>query len=124
MSVRGSGDIGRPAGRVMNKFEQVWESTWVHAVLTQDRAAPDGWWLLTGYPTPAIPREERSTAIETPALEHLAGAYFHQDWSEDLGDCDRVVERFAAEFRALAPLLPAEEGGYTGWLRHVAAQLR
>ncbi len=126
----------------------------MHAVLTQDRAAPDGWWLLTGYPTPAIPREDRATPIETPALEHLTGAYFHQDWFEDIGDSDRVVARFIEESPALAPLLPAEidallhalddegdvhvhlldlgcefraypeEGGYSGWLRHVAAQVR
>lgn len=147
------GDIGRPAGTVMNLFS-TWRSTWVRAILLQGDDAPDGWWLLNGYPTPSIPREDRATQLETPALEHLAGAYFHQDWFEDVGDSDRVVARFVAESPQLAPLLPdeigalltelpddgdvhvhlldlgcefragPEEGGYTAWLRHVADTVR
>ena len=144
-----AGDTGRAAGRVANAFGQVWETSWVRAVLEQDPAAPDGWWLVTGYPTPA-PSGEPITSVATPALAHLTGAYFHQDWYEDLGDCDHVIARFVADSPSLAPLLPAEvaalvtdvpdplwlqvhlldlgwefraypeEGGPVAWLRHVA----
>ena len=103
------GDIGRPAGRVANAFGQVWESSWVRAVLTKDSRSRDGWWLLTGYPTPAT-SDEPVTSLETPALAHLAGAYFHQDWFDDLGDCDRVGATYVADSPGLAPLLPAEVG--------------
>ena len=43
----------------------------------------------------------------TPALDHLLGAYFHQDWSRD-GTEDQTVETFVADEPDLAAALPRE----------------
>jgi hypothetical protein len=46
---------------------------------------------------------------ETPALAHLMGAYFHQDWADEFdGDFRAAVDVFVAETPDLPRLLPAE----------------
>ena len=91
--------------------------------------------------------------METPALAQLMGAYLHQDYRM-IGDLSDNVDAFIAESPELAPLLPAEvdwalehyrseedlkrflfslgcelsalagEGGYRGWLRQAARQVK
>ena len=43
----------------------------------------------------------------TPSLDHLLGAYFHQDWSLD-GTENQAVETFVADEPDLAAALPGE----------------
>ena len=92
--------------------------------------------------------------MNTPALAHLAGAYFHQDWGLDAEDEWDVIDDFVRGTPDLAPLLPAEidlliaaavtedelmthldalgceftgqarYGGYRGWLTEVARRVR
>ena len=45
---------------------------------------------------------------QTPALHHLMGAYFHQDWSLDAADEWEVVDEFVTGEPQLARLIPAE----------------
>ena len=45
--------------------------------------------------------------MDTPALYHLMGAYFHQDWDLD-GTEDEVVDAFLAGEPRFAPLLARE----------------
>ena len=47
--------------------------------------------------------------MDTPAIAHLVGAYFHQDWADDFaGDPQAAVDAFIAGTPDLAPRLPAE----------------
>ncbi len=45
--------------------------------------------------------------MDTPALYHLMGAYFHEDWDLD-GTEDEVVDAFLAGEPRFAPLLVSE----------------
>jgi hypothetical protein len=47
--------------------------------------------------------------METPALEHLLGAYFHQDWDSD-GTEAEVLALFISDEPDLAARLPHEVG--------------
>lgn len=88
--------------------------------------------------------------IETPALEHLLAAYFHQDWMLDDADEWAVLGRFLTHEPQMASrlvaeihevldkftedddlrdftfalgsylTLPADDGDYRGWLTEVA----
>lgn len=92
-------------------------------------------------------------SMETPALDHLLGAYFHQDWRQD-GTEREVVGTFVADEPDLAAALPHEvdallsdvpgdaelerilrekgsyymptvgTGGYRPWLHAIADQVR
>lgn len=53
--------------------------------------------------------------MQTPALEQLLGAYFHQDWSLD-GSEHEILEEFMDDEPDLAARLPTE----VGWLTEVA----
>ena len=44
----------------------------------------------------------------TPALWHLVGVYFNQDWLEDYADEDAAVDAFIEESDDLVALLPDE----------------
>lgn len=44
----------------------------------------------------------------TPALAHLVGAYFHQDWFDFYPDEDAAVDAFIAESDDLVAALPDE----------------
>jgi hypothetical protein len=44
----------------------------------------------------------------TPALWHLVGVYFNQDWPEDYGTDEASVDAFIAESDDLVALLPDE----------------
>jgi len=44
----------------------------------------------------------------TPALQHLLGAYFHQDWFDEYGNEDAAVDAFVAESQSHAPRLSGE----------------
>jgi hypothetical protein len=46
--------------------------------------------------------------METPALGHLMGAYFHQDWDLDGLDDHQTVDAFVRESPGLAGDLPGE----------------
>jgi hypothetical protein len=46
--------------------------------------------------------------MNTPALGHLMGAYFHQDWDLDGLDDRQTVEAFVRESPGLADALPGE----------------
>ncbi|MFC6287605.1 contact-dependent growth inhibition system immunity protein [Nocardioides sp. GCM10027113] len=47
--------------------------------------------------------------MTTPALEHLVGAYFHQDWADEFDDDpDRAVDAFVRDSPTVAPRLPRE----------------
>jgi hypothetical protein len=45
---------------------------------------------------------------KTPALAHLMGAYFHQDWGFDYADVGAAVDDFVEGEPALAPRLADE----------------
>lgn len=45
---------------------------------------------------------------QTPALDHLLGAYLHQDWRSEATDVWGVVDLFVNEEPALASALPSE----------------
>jgi len=90
---------------------------------------------------------------QTPALEQLMGAYFHQDWYLDADDEWGVVDRFVADAPEMAANIPAEiarvlathlteeaveeyvadlgceyaadpqDGGYREWLTEVASRV-
>jgi len=45
--------------------------------------------------------------VDTPALDHLLGSYFHQDWRRD-GTEHEVLETFMADEPDLAVALPPE----------------
>lgn len=91
--------------------------------------------------------------MDTPALEQLVGAYFHQDWMLEHHDEWAVIDDFITAERALAPQLPDEVAsvlvayssepevqafllrlgscyttrdpeGYRGWLTEVARRVR
>ena len=91
--------------------------------------------------------------MNTPALEHLMGAYFHQDFHDLYGGAWQTLEAFAADSPDEATRLPAEiafvlsahssddalegyldelgceyrpqpgEGGYRGWLEEIARRV-
>lgn len=91
--------------------------------------------------------------MQTPALEQLMGAYFHQDFHDDYGDIWGTVDAFTAEEPKLASALPDEiaqvlarfpleaevdsyleslgssvyldqaDGGYRGWLREMSDRI-
>lgn len=96
------GTLDRPTGRAGNYARGIEEVTGVRIVLVQDREMPDGFRVHTGYPQHA-----RTPRTDLPALSHLTGAYFHQDWDEELTYPD-LVEAFVHESPDLAPLLPDE----------------
>jgi hypothetical protein len=54
--------------------------------------------------------------MNTPALGHLMGAYFHQDWDLDGLDDRQTVEAFVRESPGVAADLPDE-------VEHVLAQM-
>lgn len=90
----------------------------------------------------------------TPALRHLVGVYFNQDWFEDYANEDAAVAAFVAESDDLVARLPdeiawvlseysteaeveryldlqgceylppASFGGYRGWLTWIAERVR
>jgi hypothetical protein len=68
--------VGRSADGSTMKISRV---RGIHAVLIKDASMPDGWRVHNAYPVPTPPAPQAST----PALAHLLGAYFHQDWAED-----------------------------------------
>jgi hypothetical protein len=47
-------------------------------------------------------------AVELPALRHLMGAYYHQDWDLDYADDESTILAFIAETPDLADSLPRE----------------
>ena len=90
--------------------------------------------------------------METPALEHLLGAYFHLDWYYEHGDEWANVDDFIAGAPSLVGQLPGEisevldaypdeadlkayllslgscyttdaAGGYRGWLSEIARRV-
>ena len=91
--------------------------------------------------------------MKTPALEHLAGAYFHQDWYDEFGDEWKAVDAFIAGSPSHVGALPTEieallsetqsdqaieayldslgceytptpeQGGYRGWLSEIARRV-
>ena len=91
--------------------------------------------------------------MNTPALEQLMGAYFHQDWYDEFGDEWEAVDAFVAgspshvnnllaeiqnllsnadSETALEAYLDslgceytptAEQGGYRGWLSEIARRV-
>ena len=67
------------------------------SILDRDAAMPDG------YPDPTRPtrRRERAQAMtdETPALQHLIGAYFHQDFRRATAASGRPSTRSSAKIR-------------------------
>jgi len=97
--------------------------------------------------------ETKGGSVQTPALENLLGAYFHQDWFDEHGDEWATLDDFIDGEPALAPLLPGEirqllaehadeaslearlfslgscyvtsptEGGYRGWLTEIARRV-
>ena len=47
--------------------------------------------------------------METPALEHLVGAYFHLDWADEFDDDPwRALDAFISGTPDLAPRVPEE----------------
>ncbi len=91
--------------------------------------------------------------MNTPALEHMVGAYFHQDWYDEFGDEWKAVDAFIAGSPSHVAHLPAEvedllshtdsegaleayldslgceytptseQGGYRGWLTEIARRV-
>jgi hypothetical protein len=133
-------------GRCMDRSGALSDVHGVHAVLVRQPSMPEGWLLFTGYPR----HEPRRGHTDVPALAQLMGAYFHQDWDDDIGDEAAIVRAFTRSAPDLAAALPAEiarvlaaypdetdleaflddlgceftlrcgEGGYAGWLRSIA----
>ena len=92
--------------------------------------------------------------MQTPSLEHLMSAYFHQDWYEEHGDEWANLQDFVEGEPELAPRLPIEieqvlahlptddrvdaylrslgsyytttpeEGGYRGFLQEIARRVQ
>lgn len=53
-----------------------------------------------------------TTMIETAALAHLMGAYFHQDWAAEFdSDWHAAADAFIAETPDLPPVIPSEWNG-------------
>ncbi|GAA1478241.1 hypothetical protein GCM10009623_26870 [Nocardioides aestuarii] len=46
--------------------------------------------------------------MDRPALHHLMGAYYHQDWDLDYDNDRQTIEAFAVETPDIAHLLPGE----------------
>ena len=92
------------------------------------------------------------TVSDTPALDHLLGAYFHEDWNLD-GTAEQVISSFIRDEPDLGAALPLEidlllattpdesdvervlerkgcyywpdpTRGYRGWLAEVAGHAR
>ncbi len=92
--------------------------------------------------------------MKTPALRHLMGAYFHQDFFVSYGGVWETLEQFTRDAPEEAELLPREiglvldthateaeveaflnelgceylvqpdDGGYRGWLTEIARRIR
>ena len=94
----------RPSG-IAADGERVEEVTGVRVVLARAPKMPDGFRVHTGYPQ--RPRRPRT---DLPALHHLVGAYFHQDWDEDYGSYPQALAAFLRESPELARPLQQEVG--------------
>lgn len=91
----------------------------IHVVLERDPDVRDDWHVQRCYPIV----EARSTSIATPALGHLVGAYFHQDWTAEYDNQAQAVDTFICgsptwsspvitEIETLCEALPEERALY------------
>ena len=76
----------------------------VHVVILRDASLQDGWGVHTAYPI----AEPSTPALDTPALAHLMGGYFHQDWDADYPDQTAAVADFVAGSPTWAPSVGTE----------------
>ena len=145
------GTASRVIGRSMDGFTyKSAEVRGVHAVLLRGPDYPDGWAVHTAYPI----AEPSPPTRHAPALAHLMGGYFHQDWDQDYADQAAAVSdfllgsptwapRLADEIEQLLRDVPGEADvrahleaigcefstrpgteSYRGWLTHVAERAR
>ena len=96
------GTLPRVVGREGNYALGMRDVTGVRVILLLDSEMPDGIRVLNGYP-----QHTRSPRTDLPALRHLAGAYFHQDWDTD-DDYVELIPTFVRESPDLAHLMPDE----------------
>ena len=93
-------DFDVPTGRAANAMG-VSDAHSVRVVLAKDAKMPDGFRVHTAYPQ--LRRDRRT---DLPALRHLTGVYFHQDWDHDYGTYPRALATFLRDSPDLAgPLL-------------------
>lgn len=100
-------ETGRPWLMVESTFDRttgiategddVVEVSGVRLVLARAADRPEGFRVHNGYPQRA-----RTPRLDLPALRHLAGAYFHQEWVEDHGSYPELVYAFADQSPDLA----------------------
>jgi hypothetical protein len=76
----------------------------VHVVIERSSRMPDGWRIHTGYPIP----HEWCIDHGMPALAHLMGGYFHQDWPEDYENQAAAVAHFIEQSPGTVDRIPGE----------------
>lgn len=100
-------DLDYPTGRhVPLGGSEVSEVRGLRVVLAKDAGMPRGYRIVTAYPVPEQGELGRGVERDLPALAQLCGAGLHQDFWENDGSPEAVVDRLAADptFAAQLPV--------------------